>query len=289
MSIPSKPDKTRLLKLIDHLENKPADKGRILGDIGISAVGAGLGAAAAGTVAAAAGATSIFGVTTAASWLGLTVVAATPVGWILGGAAAAGVATFTVSRLIRNGGMTEGRKAELLNRYRDEARLLAAKEQAGSISDSDRTRFIVSLRDLIAKDVIPPDVALRLIEQVERGGLPISQAFTLLSDLMSEVNLATEPAPAVLENDGLARSLVQIETASPNMAEDKLPNDLQRVVGDEMRFKAKLAIGENAYAELRNVNALRKYWDLLGAVGSGAAPNHRLLHPLFSCHTDFSV
>ena len=223
MSIPSKPDKTRLLKLIDHLENKPADKGRILGDIGITAVGAGLGAAAAGTVAAAAGATSIFGVTTVASWLGLTVVAATPVGWILGGAAAAGVATFTVSRLIRNGGMTEGRKAELLNRYRDEARLLAAKEQAGSISDSDRTRFIVSLRDLITKDVIPPDVALRLIEQVERGGLPISQAFTLLSDLMNEVNLATEPAPAVPVIEG--------------------------VVGDAMQPKAKLAIGVNAYTQ----------------------------------------
>ena len=185
MSAPSKVTKTQLLKLIDDLEKKPEDKGRILGDIGITAVGAGLGVAAAGTAAAAVGATSIFGVTSAAGWLGLTVVAATPVGWILGGAAAAGTVAYTVSRLIRNGGMSEGKKAELLNRYREEARLVAAKEEAGSIADSDRIRFIVALRDLISKDVIPPDVAFRFIEQVERGGLPISQALALIKDLLS--------------------------------------------------------------------------------------------------------
>ncbi len=42
------------------------------------------------------------------------------------------------------------------------------------------------------------------------------------------------------------------------------------VVSDELKFKAKLAIGENAYAELRTANAVRKYWDLLGALGGGA-------------------
>ena len=194
MSVPSKVTKTQLLKLIDDLEKKPEDKGRILGDIGITAVGAGLGVAAAGSVAVAMGATSIFGVTSAAGWLGLTVVAATPVGWVLGSAAAAGVAAYTVSRFIRNGGMSEGKKAKLLNRYREEARLVAAKEEAGSIADSDRTRFIVALRDLISKDVIPPDLAFRFIEQVERGGLPISQALVLISDLLSEVDMGVSPA-----------------------------------------------------------------------------------------------
>ena len=192
MSTTIKVTKDQLLKLIDLLEAKPDDKGRILGDIGITVVGAGLGAAAAGTLATVAGVTSIFGVTSIAGWLGLTVVAATPVGWVVGAAAAAGAAAYTVSRLIRNGGMSEGKKEELLIRYREEARVIAAKEAAGKIEDSDRTRFIVALRDLIDKDVIPPDVAFRFIEQVERGGVPISQAFSMIHSLLKEVSLSKE-------------------------------------------------------------------------------------------------
>lgn len=192
MSTPTKVTKSQLLKLIDELEKSPQDKGRILGDVGITIIGAGLGAAAAGTLATAAGVTSIFGVTSVAGWLGLTVVAVTPVGWLLGGAAAAGAAAYTVSRLIRSGGLAEGTKAELLYRYREEARIIAAKEAAGSMEEIDRTRFIVALRDLIDKDVIPPDVAFRFIEQVEKGSVPISHAFSMIHSLLKEVGATGE-------------------------------------------------------------------------------------------------
>ena len=187
---PTKVTKNKLLKLIDHLEEKPDDKGRILGDIGITIVGAGLGAAVAGTLATAAGVTSIFGVTSIAGWLGLTVVSATPIGWIVGVTDAAGTAAYTISRYIRNGGMSEVTKADLVIRYREEARVIAAKEAAGTIEDGDRTRFIVALRDLIATDVIPPDVAFRFIEQVEAGSVPLSQALLMIHRLLSEIDLA---------------------------------------------------------------------------------------------------
>jgi hypothetical protein len=179
-----KVNKEQLLKVIDELQMNPSDQVRILGDLGISVVGAGLGAAAAGTVAAIAGATSIPVLTTAASWIGLSALAATPIGWTIGIAAAGGALAYGVSRLIHDGGLSEGRKNELLQEYQDRLREIQFKERAETVTPSDRNQFFTSLRELIEKDAIPPKKAFQLIDAVERGVMPISQACNLILTIL---------------------------------------------------------------------------------------------------------
>lgn len=178
--------KKQLLKVIDSLEASPSDRVRILGDIGITSLGIGLGAAAAGTVATIAGVTAVPVITTAASWLGMTAVAATPVGWILGAALAGGALAFGVSRLIRNGGLSEGRKLELLQIYRERLQEIQRLEAAQKISASERNEFISSIREVIEKDALSPKKAFELIEAVERGAIPLSQAYSLVLRLLED-------------------------------------------------------------------------------------------------------
>ncbi|SDZ14244.1 hypothetical protein [Nitrosomonas sp. Nm58] len=189
MSAMPKVTKKQLIRMIDELEKNPNDKVRILGDTGITITGTVLGAAAAGTLAMSAGATSILGLSTAASWFGVSVVAATPVGWIIGCAAAGGAMAYGVSRMIHGGGLSEGRKLELLQKYREDTRNMEAKERSGNIDDAERTRFILSMRELIDKDAISPDKAFRLIEQVEQGRILISQASAFIQALLQERRL----------------------------------------------------------------------------------------------------
>lgn len=176
--------KAQLLRVITDLERNPKDRLRILGEIGISTFGVGVGAAAAGTAAAIAGATSIFGLTTAGSWLGISIVAATPVGWIIGCAAAGGAAAYGISRFIRNGALSESKKSELLRIYQSDLAHILDSEQAGTVTDMDRTKFICSLRILVEKNTISPDSAFRLIQQVEQGSISVSKGIELIQGIL---------------------------------------------------------------------------------------------------------
>jgi len=182
----SAPSKSQLLRMIDDLQKNPDDKVRIFGDAGISVVGAGLGAAAAGTLAAAAGVTTIPLLSTAASWIGVSLFAATPVGWVVGVAAAGGALAYGASRLILDGGISEGRQKELLQKYQEDLRNIVAKERAGTIKSSDKMLFFVSLRELIEKNIITPEQSFKLIGQVEQGRIPLSQAYSLIQALLQE-------------------------------------------------------------------------------------------------------
>lgn len=174
--------KAKLLGLIDDLKNNPNDKLRILGDAGIVSMVIVVGTPTAAS-AVIHGVTSLFGLSAAAhlfGWMAAIGIGGSPLALIVGCASLLGLLAFAITRLVYGGGLAEGRKAELLEKYRSDVKIMEAKEESGSITDMDRTQFILSLRELINKDAIPINDAFKMIELVEQGRIPLSQASSMI-------------------------------------------------------------------------------------------------------------
>ncbi len=169
--------KEEILRAIEELEKNPHDKLRILADIGIGAVGA---AGAGAAVAAFGGTSMLFGLITVAP----------PVGLVVGGAALGAAALVGIKKILFDGTYTEGKRAEMLRQLKDLLREIEIKERASNISDSDKNKFYILLKEPIRLDLLTPEKAQQLISAVENGQIPITEAIKLLEDIIQSANVA---------------------------------------------------------------------------------------------------
>ncbi|UNU23744.1 hypothetical protein D0A37_07630 [Microcoleus vaginatus HSN003] len=168
--------KEQILKAIEELEKNPHDKLGILADIGIGVVGAG----AAGAAVAAFGGTSIL--------FGLIAVAP-PVGLVVGGAALGAAALVGAKRIFFDGTFNEGKKAEMLQQLKEQQREVETKERASKLGESDKTKFIVSLKEPVRLNLISPKEAQDLMRAVETGQIPIKEAINMVKAIVEAAQL----------------------------------------------------------------------------------------------------
>jgi len=168
--------KEQILKAIEQLEKNPHDKLGILADIGIGVVGAG----AAGAAVAAFGGTSIL--------FGLIAVAP-PVGLVVGGAALGAAALVGAKRIFFDGTFNEGKKAEMLQQLKEQQREVETKEKASKLGESDKTKFIVSLKEPVRLNLITPKEAQDLMRAVETGQIPIKEAINMVKAIVEAAQL----------------------------------------------------------------------------------------------------
>ncbi|MBE9188058.1 hypothetical protein IQ270_26300 [Microcoleus sp. LEGE 07076] len=163
--------KEQILKAIEQLEKNPDDKLGILADVGVGVVGAG----AAGAAVAAFGGQAIF--------FGLIAVAP-PVGLVVGGAALGAAALVGAKRIFFDGTYNEGKKAEILKQLKEQLRKVEEKERASKLEDSDKTKFIVSLKEPVRLNLISPQDAQDLMRKVEIGQIPIKEAIKMVQAIV---------------------------------------------------------------------------------------------------------
>jgi len=89
-----------------------------------------------------------------------------------------------VKRVLFDGTYDEGRKAELLKKLKDQYNEAKAKERSSTVTDSDKTKLIILLKDPIKYGLITPEKAQQLIDAVTNGKLSLTEAYKLIEDLL---------------------------------------------------------------------------------------------------------
>ena len=163
---------------ISRLEGR--DKVGVTGEVLSTLAGVAAGTAAAGTLATAAGVTTIPVVTTAASWIGLTVLSATPIGWMAGVGIAGGCIAYGLGKMILSGGKQDQIRSDLVERLKklhesksrttpsvfDPQRLEVAVEKAidAGLDKSTAERLI----SLVVTGKLDSELAIKRLEAISR-------------------------------------------------------------------------------------------------------------------------
>ena len=176
--------KDEILRAIDKLEKSPNDWGSTATQAGGAVVGAAGGAGSAAGVVGALGVTKIFILTKVAAWVGVTLVAATPPGWVVGLGVAGAAAGIGVARTAANAGRRQRARDQTLSYLRQELQQWEDKERHNAITSEDRTRFVVALREPLKAGLLPPGDAARLMQHVMDGWISVADACKQLEDLI---------------------------------------------------------------------------------------------------------
>lgn len=109
---------------------------------------------------------------------------APPVGLVVGGAALGAAALVGAKRFLFDGTFTQGKQAQMLIKLKEDLREVEAKERVDKLGDSDKTKFIVSLKEPVTLNLISPKDAQDLIQTVENGQISLKDAIKMVEDII---------------------------------------------------------------------------------------------------------
>lgn len=162
---PAASEQRKLAKAIDVLSKR--DKLGLTAEGAAAAGGVASGVAASGAIAGLAGASTLLGSSTLGSLLGGVFVTTTPLGWVIGSAAACGALGYGIAKLVRSGAKQDQVRKELVQSL--SARL------AEVASQSTNQQVLLELGQILALLVAAGEVteldSQKLVSHVEKGSL----------------------------------------------------------------------------------------------------------------------
>jgi len=193
------------IEALKRLENSTDDKIGILGKLGIATTGATAGALGASTVASAVGATTLFGSSTLASIAGGILVTTTPLGWVIGTAAAGTAAAYGISKLLESGATNDERKRVSISQIKKKIDDYARDSKKES-SSNKINKVAGAYAILLENDLITQEKVSSILSGIEDGKLDADYALSLAQDMINEVQESSKKALQPEANDMIVRS-----------------------------------------------------------------------------------
>jgi len=176
------PNKKELLKALKKLEKNPKDSITILGEIGITVLGAGVVGFAVATM----GVTSSIPIITAVT--GIVLVQATPIGWIATATVAGGAAAYGLTQAVKHGSKMEAKKAQLKGDLEQRLKDIEQKEKRSKEEPNtkDLSNFYNVLYRALDDNRIDKKDAFDLLQAISDRQMPLSEAYKLINDILKK-------------------------------------------------------------------------------------------------------
>jgi len=176
--------KKQYVAALEKMKKSPRDRIGILGELGVTGLGAAAGAALSGAAAGVAGVATLAGSSTLASILGGVFITTTPIGWVVGSVAAGAGLGYAASKLVRSGGKSDVYR---INSIRDlEARISQLKAKSATVASSeDKFRQVITgLQYLLVNGRVSQEKATELIVGIQQQKIAIDDVFQTIEQLV---------------------------------------------------------------------------------------------------------
>lgn len=174
------------MSALEKMKRSPRDRIGILGELGVTGLGAAAGAAVSGAAAGAAGAATLAGSTTLASILGGVFVTTTPVRWVVGSVAAGAGLGYAASKLVRSGGKADVYKIYSIRELEERIRTIQAQAAGSTSFEEQFRRVITAVQHLVASGKLSQEKSTEIIVGIQQHRIDVDEAFGIFESLMRE-------------------------------------------------------------------------------------------------------